>query len=299
MVTQWGERFFRIGNRRLVLRMPTPPKLDHTVINVGYQMDAAEPVFKGLGFHLTDRGYHSLGSINHLMMFGTDYLELIGLPASAKGTISGRPDVQNAPIGINGLVFKSDDVDETYAHLQSIGMAAEPPKSFGRPVELDGVTSQAKFRTVTVAVDAFPGGRVYFCEHLTPELVWRPEWQTHANGATSISEFTIVSTNPDQEAENIANLLHSQVDGEGERLNVPFDGGKITLLSPEAYKTRYGALASPMGQRTSIFGAMTIQSNDLSAVRAIAKEAALPTLDKANNINIRVPEFDSVLEFVS
>ena len=39
--------------------MPTPPKLDHTVINVGYQMDEAEPRFQALGFYLTERGFHS------------------------------------------------------------------------------------------------------------------------------------------------------------------------------------------------------------------------------------------------
>ncbi len=56
-------------------------QLDHTVINVRFDMDRAEGLFRNLGFFLTERGYHSLGSINHLMMFGTDYLELIGLPA--------------------------------------------------------------------------------------------------------------------------------------------------------------------------------------------------------------------------
>ena len=64
--------------------------LDHTVINVRYAMDEAMMRFKALGFQLTDCGYHTLGSINHLMMFGTDYLALIGLPADAKGTSAHR-----------------------------------------------------------------------------------------------------------------------------------------------------------------------------------------------------------------
>ena len=59
-------------------------QLDHTVINVQFDMDRAEGLFRDLGFTLTPRGYHSLGSINHLMMFGTDYLELIGLPPGTK-----------------------------------------------------------------------------------------------------------------------------------------------------------------------------------------------------------------------
>ena len=53
-------------------------RLDHAVINVGVNMDAAEVLFTNLGFKLTPRGFHSTGSINHLAMFGADYLELIG-----------------------------------------------------------------------------------------------------------------------------------------------------------------------------------------------------------------------------
>ena len=60
--------------------MPSADRLDHTVINVKIDMDAASALFGELGFTLTPRGYHSHGSMNHLMMFGTDYLELIGIP---------------------------------------------------------------------------------------------------------------------------------------------------------------------------------------------------------------------------
>jgi len=278
--------------------MSQAAQLDHTVINVRYEMDKAAERFKALGFHLTDRGYHTLGSINHLMMFGTDYLELIGLPADAKGSQSGRPDIENSPLGINGLVFKTADVDETYAHLQSIGMAGDPPKSFSRPVELPEGTSDACFRTVHVRHDAFPGGRVYFCEHGTPELVWRPEWQNHKNSTHSMPEFVVASANHAGEAEDMAKLLRSDVGGSGHQLGVTLDGATITFLSPDAYRDRYQALASPMVERSSIFGALVMKVTDLSAVRSVAKAANAPMIDEANRLVVREEAFDSVLEFV-
>ena len=64
--------------------------LDHVVINARDDMDRAADVYRRLGFTLTERGYHSLGSMNHLAMFGTDYLELIAIP---KGATSGRLDL--------------------------------------------------------------------------------------------------------------------------------------------------------------------------------------------------------------
>src|SRR6185437_15593295 len=51
--------------------------LDHVVINTLFDMDRAAALMSQLGFTLTPRGYHSLGSFNHLVMFEHDYLELI------------------------------------------------------------------------------------------------------------------------------------------------------------------------------------------------------------------------------
>lgn len=274
-------------------------KLDHTVINVRYDMDEAADRFAALGFHLTDRGYHTLGSINHLMMFGSDYLELIGLPADAKDSQSGRPDIENAALGINGLVFKTADVDETHAHLQTIGMAGDPPKSFSRPVELPEGTSDACFRTVHVRHDAFPGGRVYFCEHGTPELVWRPEWQSHANGVQAMPEFVVASSAHGREADDMAKLLRADVAGSGEQLSVGVDGAAISFVSPAAYRERYRDLASSMTERSSIFGAIVMRVKDLEPVRRIAQTVGLPVIDEANRVVLREDRFDSVLEFVA
>lgn len=275
------------------------PQFDHAVINVRYQMDQAEGSFRDLGFHLTDRGYHSLGSINHLMMFATDYIELIGLPEGSKDGNPGRPDIANSALGINGLVFKTSDADETFAHLQEVGMAGDPPKSFSRPVKLSEGTSDARFRTADLRRGVFPGGRVYFCEHGTPDLVWRPEWQVHENGALSMREFVIASENHELEAKDFAKLLRSDVSGSGDRLSVKLDGAVITVLSPRAYRDRYGELASPLDERSTMFGAIVMRVNDLAGIRDIASAADVLVIDDTNRVVIRQESFDSVLEFVS
>ena len=85
--------------------------LDHIAINVKDKMNEAYQLFSELGFTLTPRGYHSLGSINHSMVFKNDYLELIGTP---RGKPITRPELKKAEIGINGLVFKSKNIKKTY-----------------------------------------------------------------------------------------------------------------------------------------------------------------------------------------
>ncbi|MBV9248173.1 MAG: VOC family protein, partial [Acetobacteraceae bacterium] len=84
----------------MVLPVPT---LDHVVVNVRDRIEEGAQVYRRLGFTLTPRGFHTLGSINHLAMFGTEYLELIAAPAGE----SRRQEILSAPEGLNGLVFGS------------------------------------------------------------------------------------------------------------------------------------------------------------------------------------------------
>ena len=272
-------------------------QLDHAVINVGRRMDAAERFCRDLGFTVTPRGHHSLGSINHLMLFDSDYFELIGLPET--GTTM-RPDLEAAPLGINGLVFKTKNVDETFARLQTLGMAGEPPRAFTRPVTLDGAIKEARFRTVTVRADVFPAGRVYFCEHGTPELVWRPEWQSHANTAMAIEEIVVVAEDVPATARAYARLVESEVAvlGNGVR-TVPTEDARLIVRTPDGYRRQYGDLASGMGGRESIFGALVFRVAALEPLATILEGLGgrLPAVSEPDGIVVRLPDYDSVLEF--
>ena len=46
------------------------PVLDHVVINVMGKLDEAAAQYGRLGFQLTERGHHTLGSSNNLAIFG-------------------------------------------------------------------------------------------------------------------------------------------------------------------------------------------------------------------------------------
>ncbi len=275
----------------------TLPTLDHAVINVHYQLDQAQTLFRALGFHLTERGFHSLGSINHSMMFLDDYLELIGLPEETKGLPPARPEVLSAPVGINGLVFKTDDADETYQHLKKCGYEGGKPTSFSRPVELPDGTFQANFRTVTARAEAIGGGRVYFCDHKTPELVWRKEWQKHPNTSQSIAGFILVSERHKQEAETLAEMLQQPLNQRDGEVYIKIKGAELSVLSPSQYRARYEALASSMEARESIFGAMIIVVDRIDEIRTRAKNLNLPTRECEEQLTVRIPEFDCLLEF--
>ena len=78
---------------------------------------------------MTPRGYHTLGSMNHLAIFGTDYLELI----AAQPGETRRPEILASPFGLNGLVFGTEDSAAVYAALHEAGVPVEPPLAVFAP----------------------------------------------------------------------------------------------------------------------------------------------------------------------
>jgi len=279
--------------------MSDPAILDHIVINARFGMDQAESIFTDLGFTLTPRGRHSMGSINHLMMFTDDYLELIGID---EADAAKRPEVSGAPVGLNGLVFKTDNADETFKRLEAVDMAGDPPNAFSRPLVLgNGSHHEARFRTVTARADAFPAGRLYFCEHLTPELLWRQEWQTHPNTVTGFSELVLVCEQPREFAQILAKLLGLAASGPGsETEEIEFQNGfRLTLLTQGAYSERFGKLARAAAGRQSYFGAVGLKCANPDAFQAALKASAdhVSEIQETNSALVAVDEFDTLIGF--
>lgn len=200
--------------------------LDHVVINTLKSMDAAAELFAGLGFTLTPRGHHSLGSINHLMMTKGAYLELVGVPQAGLQ----RQEVLDSPFGLNGLVLRTKDADATCAELRAAGFEPVGPVDFSRPVEVEGRTEEARFRTVRFPPETFPAGRVYFCQHLTPELVWRAEWESHPNGFLGIDRFMVEAPDAPAEAHRLAAALGGAAVADACGWRIRLDDGEVHVV---------------------------------------------------------------------
>lgn len=271
--------------------------LDHLVINVLFDMNRAETMMSQLGFTLTPRGYHSLGSINHLMVFEGHYLELIGLPSAADVL---RKDLLESPRGLNGLVFKANDIDICVSSLRQSGLAMLEPQSFSRPVAIDGVEQLARFRTVRTAPELFEAGRVYYCQHYTPELVWHRPWMAHANGCSGLSELVVVTDAIEADASRYANAAQAQAEKRGSEVwTIDLARGfHLTLMSPARYHQRYGDRSADANGRRSFFGAVVFKTPDLGAVRGFA--SSIPELrmgERANSLLLLVPFLNTLLEF--
>jgi hypothetical protein len=241
----------------MVLPVPT---LDHVVINVRDQIDEALATYRRLGFTMTPRGYHTLGSMNHLAILGTEYLELI----AARPGDTGRPEIMASPQGLNGLVFGTDDSAAVYAALQDAGVPVLPPLQFSRPVELPAGAQDATFRTVRLPPATTEAGRLYFCHHFTRDLVWRDEWRHHANGAIGITRAVIAAREPSRLAGLFARMFGTDavqtIDG-GHALAVGLS--RFDIITTDALLRQFGDAAAVDRSRGEYMAALTIRTRSL------------------------------------
>lgn len=252
------------------------PQLDHVVADVRHRLDEAAERYKALGFRLTERGRHTLGSENHLAVFGSDYLELLGT-GEPGSTV--RADLTGFPVGLNGLVFKLQGAEQACAGLRERGLPVQPVQSFSRPVHLDGRREEARFKTVRLEPRALFDGRVYFCEHLTPELVWRPEWQNHPNGALAITRVVIAARDPDRIAGRFGRLFgHDAAEKKETGRALRIGDVEVLIASPQRLFQDLGAaLPDPLG-RGDHMALLGIRVRSLSRAAEIARSGGVDAL---------------------
>jgi catechol 2,3-dioxygenase-like lactoylglutathione lyase family enzyme len=155
--------------------------IDHAMILVR-DLDRARDTYARMGFTLTPRGFHSLGSQNHCIM-----------PPVPPAAYQYFADFLAKGEGVGALALATDDALAAHAELTRAGIAAEEPLALSRPVENLG---EARFTLVQLPPAETPGFRTFVCQHHTRDIVWRPEYQRHANGAAGIKSVTIATPDP-------------------------------------------------------------------------------------------------------
>lgn len=273
------------------------PTLDHVVINARDQIDEVAALYRRLGFHLTPRGHHTLGSMNNLAIFGTDYLELIAVPPNS----TRRSSILTYPFGLNAVVFGAENAEQIHASLTEAGAPVLAPNDFSRPVDYEGGTGDAAFRTLHVSPAAFPAGRLYFCQHRTRDLVWRDEWRRHPNGVVGVSGITSVSADPPAMGALLAQMF-------GPSAVQPVEGGvrlvvglsSFDIISESAARARFGdAMSAPEG-RADYMVALTLRSTSLdNAAKHLADNAIAFTSSPGRLLVGGSETMGATLEFVA
>jgi len=273
------------------------PTLDHVVVNVRDRLDEGLETYRRLGFTLTPRGHHTLGSMNHLAIFGTEYLELIAAPTGEPR----RTEILDAPRGLNGLVFGTEDSTSVYEALSGAGVPIEPPNEFSRPVELpDGKHRDAVFRTVRLKPDATDVGRLYFCHHFTRDLVWRDAWRHHPNGTIGVMRAVMAADDPARLASLFGRMfgkaaLRREAD-DGYALSLGLS--RFDIVTRATLAATFGAAAPDDMGRAAFMAALTLRTHSLDQASSALSAGAIDARREARSLIVpSTAAFGVTLEF--
>jgi hypothetical protein len=212
--------------------------IDHVVIVVR-DLDAARDTFARMGFTVTPRGFHSVGSQNHCVMFGRDYVELLVSPEeNPHPSRQHYTEFARQGEGLAAIALQSRNAKGAYTELLWAGFAPSDPLELARPVVLPGGARDARFRLTQIPPGALPGGRVFVCEHLTRDLVWRPEYQRHANGAIELAAVAILCDDVVQTAKPYERLFDVKAKPIAEGLLVETGGAPLAFVTAGALAKR-------------------------------------------------------------
>ena len=166
--------------------------IDHVIVGVR-DLERARTFWTRLGFTLSPRGRHiGQGTANYCIMFASDYIELLGIVdphdfvQRLDGFLARREGLMAAAFAPAGL---AEDVRSALLGLQ---LHPSKPRALGRQLELPEGTVVPRFTLLSLPPDETPGLDSFICAHLTPELMRRPEWLDHPNGARSLKGIHVL-----------------------------------------------------------------------------------------------------------
>ena len=271
--------------------------LDHVVVMVR-DLDAAAAGWRALGFTLSPRGTHSahMGTGNHTLMFGNDYIELLGVLHDTPLNAPSRAFLQRRGEGLERAAFTTRDAAEGVAALRARGTEALGPVAFSRPVELpDGRSGEAAFSVFHWPAEQRPGDlRLFACQHHTRDTVWMAQLQSHANTATGIVRLEIVSAQPAAAAAQLAGMIETDAEtiDDGVRVRTAPGRGDFEFLTPQAFAARHAAL-QPDPLPAAGAAALVLRVADLDAAARCAgpqatRSASAVTVaaDRANGVTL-------------
>lgn len=215
--------------------------IDHAIVGVA-DLDGARDAYARLGFTTTPRGRHiGWGTGNYTIMFEHDYVELLGVIDPSQ-YIHGLDKFLETGEGLLNVALATPDAEAAFRWLQQSGVDLAPPESLQRVLETEDGDTTLQFKNLHLPQPVTPGLKTFACEHLTRDMVWRPDWLSHPNGATGISAVTVVMETLEGVKDAYTRLFGADaVSGEERRGTIYVDTGndELWFVTPKAFPDRH------------------------------------------------------------
>ena len=258
-------------------------RLDHVLIAVRDLQGAAEVFSRDLGFTLTPEGVHpGRGTHNRLMVFGSEYLELIAVRDASEGSF--RPTMGpflRSREGLYMFALGTDDIDAAVGRARAQGLTVEDPGDGAR--EASGGAPGYSWRFAGVSTADTPGSETFLIQHNTPiaERYTVPaDASVHANGALGVLYLAIAVRDVEesaarwQEAFGFDEGPAEEVPARGiQRKTLRLENCRLDFVSP----LRSGALSRFLERSGEAPYELALRVDDLEATVASLGDKGVPT----------------------
>lgn len=262
--------------------------IDHVVV-VGADLGRLADTWTRLGFRPTPPARHPWGTENRLIQLDGSFVELLAIGAGAEiveptaETFSfgayNRDFLARRGEGGSMLVLESRDPAADRTDFAAAGLSTFAPFGFERvAVSPDGERVPVGFDlTFTDFHGEGANGRpemgFFTCRQRRPENFWRAEYRRHPNTATGIAAVVLVAPDPSDFHEGLSAFAGvREIGATSAGLSIATPRGTIEVLTPAAFRWRFGANALPVTPTALTFAGLRFTVADFgeAAIQLLA-----------------------------
>ena len=264
--------------------------LDHVAHFLPHMENASSALIE-LGFTLTPFSAQShrlepdapllpAGTANRCVMLHNGYFELL-TPTHDTPNARQLHAALARYTGVHLIAFGTSAPQADFAHLAAQGFAPLAPLALQRTVTTGNADATARFTVVRVAPTAMAEGRIQYCQHHTPEVVWQTRWLAHANHATGLAGVLICVADAAEAAQRYARFTGLPVHQTGKSWRLDTERGYLLFANTATVRQTLGVVAPAVPW----IAGYVIDSDDMNATRALIAGDAL-----GERLLVRLPD---------
>lgn len=253
--------------------------LDH-VVHMVRDLAAARRLYEALGFTTTPPAQHPFGTANSLVQLQGSFIEILTvdrpelIAAAPPGHFSFgafNRDFLARREGFSMLVFESADARADQGDFVAAGLETYAPFDFSRKATLpDGSQVTVAFSLAFVTDPRLPEAAFFVCQQHAPQHFWKPQYQRHANGALAMAAVYLLAEDPPALTGLFAGLQGAErVRRDGQSLRVETARGRVEVLNPSDWQSRFQAPPPAELPATPCLAAIDVALPDLAAAADI------------------------------
>jgi hypothetical protein len=210
-------------------------------------------------------------------MFEQGYLEFLTPIGDTPNAAQLRAAMERY-VGVHLIAFGADDAKLDHRRLEAASFGPLEPIGLQRTISTPTGEDTARFTVVRVPPGTMAEGRIQYCQHHTPHLVWQKRWIAHANGVTGLAAVVLCVEDPDDAARRYSRFTGFPSAAQGAARRLDTDRGTLVFLGADAIERALGVRVPALPW----IAGYALDCRSVAAARGAADRAGLAVRDLAH-----------------